>query len=123
MHKAEWSVNKGSNMFQTMHKFSNRLNGHVLHREYALEALRADLIGQEIACHRAYSPYLLNQQLKDDYKQCFHDIFVAVLANFMVGAYVAMAYNNVYVRSMGALVAVIALHLCVRMISNHPNKA
>ena len=107
-------------MFQAMHKFCNRFNGHVLRHEYALEALRADLIGEELACHHAYSPYLLNQQLKEDYKQCFHEIFVAVLANFMVGAYLAMASNHVILRSMGALVAVIGLHLCIRMIRTQP---
>lgn len=107
-------------MFQTMHKFSNRFNGHVLRREYALEALRADLIGEELACHHAYSPYLLNQQMQADYKQCYLELLAAVMGNFMVGAYIAMAYNNVFLRSMGALVAVIGLHLCIRMISTKP---
>lgn len=103
-----------------MHKFSNRFNGHVLRREYALEALRADLIGEKLACHHAYSPYLLNQQMQADYKQCYLELLAAVMGNFMVGAYIAMASNNVYVRSMGALVAVIGLHLSIRMISTQP---
>lgn len=107
-------------MFQTMHQFSNRFNGHVLRREYALEAIRADLIGEQLARHHAYSPYLLNQQLQEDYKQCFSELLLAAMGNFMVGAYLAMAYNHVFLRSMGALVAVIGLHLCIRIVSTKP---
>lgn len=107
-------------MYKAFQKFNTQLNGHVLHRPYALEALRADLIGQELAHHHAYSPLLLDQQMREDYKKCYLELMVAALGNLLFGAFLVLAFSNGYVRSFGAFTAVIGVHLLTQLIQTKP---
>lgn len=107
-------------MFTTIRKFGNRLNGHVLGRDFAIEALIADLISESIALHNAYSPLLLAHQLHADYKSCFSTLFTASFGNVVAGILISIYEPFGYYRLIGAVIAGIGVYLCFKMIATYP---
>lgn len=107
-------------MLKTIQKFGHRLNGHVLGRDYAIEALKVDLISESITLHNAYSPMLLAHQLQADYKACFRTLFTSSLGNIAVGTHMSMYEPFGYYRPIGLAVAGIGVYLCLKMIATYP---
>lgn len=107
-------------MFRTIQKFGNRLNGHVFSRDFAIEALKADLISESIALHNAYSPVVLAHQLRADYKACFSTLFTASVGNIVVGILVSMYEPFGVCRVIGMAVAGIGVYLCLKMVATYP---
>lgn len=107
-------------MFTTVRKFGNRLNAHVLGRDFAVEALTADLISESVTLHNAFAPALLAHQLQADYKSCFSTLFSASLGNVTAGILISIYEPFGYYRTIGVAVAGIGVYLCLKMIATYP---
>ncbi|MDO8773303.1 MAG: hypothetical protein Q7K57_32275 [Burkholderiaceae bacterium] len=89
-------------------------------RDFAIEALKADLISEGIALHNAYSPVLLAHQLRADYKACFNSLFTASLGNILIGMLVSMFEPFGLYRLIGLVVACLGIYMCLKMIATYP---
>lgn len=107
-------------MFTEIEKFGNRLNGHVLKREYAIEALQADIVNESITLHHSYSPLLLEYQMKADYKSCFSALLATSCGNIILGALISLYKPFGGFRLIGLAVVAVGIYLCAKMISSYP---
>ena len=107
-------------MFKEIEKFGNRLNGHVLKRGYAIEALQADIVNESITLHRSYSPFLLEHQMKADYKSCFSALFATSCGNIVLGTLIGLYEPFGGFRLIGLAMAGVGVYLCMKMIATYP---
>lgn len=107
-------------MFKEIEKFGNRLNGHVLKRGYAIEALQAGIVIESITLHRSYSPVLMKHQMKADYKSCFSALFATSCGNIVLGTLIGLHEPFGGFRLIGLAMAGVGVYLCMKMIATYP---